>query len=231
MERIVKEKMKLEEAYYMLKQKENIPFKSLFTSKQLADIKINKGKTGQLLEIALGLTTSNDISDFADGELKSNKCDQWGNPKETIGITQIATYIDEMLIDLPFRQTNLYEKIRNILYVPVKKEGEPEEWMFLPCIHIDLEEIGKYRDISIQLEEDYYHICQQLKKQIEYSKDGFIHTTNGKYIQIRCKDAKDRNGNYHPIYSDIYDRYISNKNHAFYFKKEFIQKVRSCSIS
>lgn len=219
-------KLKLEEAYELLKKKENIPFSQLFSKSQIATILKNKGRTGQLLELALGMELSSDTSDFIDGELKTNKCDRFGNPKETVFITQIASYIDEMLIDLPFRETNLYEKIRNILYVPVMKEGNPEEWMFLPCIHIDLEADGKFRDIQKQLEDDYYNICQQLENHIITSEDGYIHTSNGKYIQIRCKDTKDITGSYHPIYSEIYDRYISNKNHAFYFKKEFIKKVR-----
>lgn len=72
-----------------------------------------------------------------------------------------------------------------------------------------------------QLKEDYYSICKQLGEHIETSADGFIHTSNGKYIQIRSKDSKP----YFPIYSDKYAKHISNKNHDFYFKKDFMKYI------
>lgn len=220
-------KLSLQEAYAKLKKMEGIPFGMLFSHAQLATIQKNKGKTGQLLEMALGMNSSNSNLDFSDGELKSNKCDKNGKPKETIFITQICTCIDDLFLKLHFQETNLYEKIRNILYVPVMKEGEPEAWQFLPCIHIDLEN-PIYIGIRRQLEEDYYHICAIIQEQVENTAEGFIGTANGKYIQIRCKDFKKEEGSYSPIYSELYGRYISNKNHAFYFKKQFIAAVNHC---
>lgn len=98
--------------------------------------------------------------------------------------------------------------------------------MFLDAIHIDLSkpEFAPLMDIW---HEDYYSICRQLKKHIETSADEYIHTSNGKHIQVRSKDSKDpRTGYYHPIYSQIYGRYVSNKNHAFYFQKQFVYDIR-----
>lgn len=220
--------MKLEEAYSILKQMQYIPFGKLFTQKELAYINKNKGQTGQLLELALGLSSSNANLDFADGELKTNKCDTNGKPKETIFITQICKCIDDLFLKKHFQEMNLYEKIRNILYVPVMKEGNPKDWMFLPSVHIELEKPA-YIGIRKQLEDDYYNICQQLEDQVLTSQNGWIGTANGTYLQIRCKDFKGENGNYNPIYSELYGRYISNKNHAFYFKKQFIQAIRACN--
>lgn len=91
---------------------------------------VNKGKTGQLLELALGMHLSSTNLDFEDGELKTNKCDAYGNPKETVFITQISSVIDELINQRPFEDTHLYEKISNILYVPVCKDGDPRTWMF-----------------------------------------------------------------------------------------------------
>ncbi len=108
-----------------------------------------------------------------------------------------------------------------MLYVPVCKVGDPHNWMFLDAIHIDLSK----REFSSLLDiwrDDYYSICKQLKEHIETSKDGFIHTSNGRHIQVRSKDSKP----YHPIYSKIYGRYVSNKNHAFYFQKQFVKDIR-----
>ena len=53
--------------------------------------------------------------DFEDGELKTNKCDASGKPKETVFITQIAGVIDELIEEKTFEETHLYEKINNIL--------------------------------------------------------------------------------------------------------------------
>lgn len=213
--------MKLYEAEEKLNKLVGVRFSELFTNDELQYIKINKGRTGQLLELSLDMKLSNTNRDFEDGELKSNKCSSSGKPLETIFITQISGMFDDLITGLPFEQTSLYTKIDNILYVPVAKEGAPEEWFFLPSIHVDLSK-PEFGQLRAQLEADYYLICSILQEQIEYGDDGNIHTANGKYIQIRSKDSKP----YHPIYSNTYGRYISNKNHAFYFKKDFVYEIR-----
>lgn len=72
--------MKLEEAKQKLDKLVGIPFNMLFSFDDLQTIILNKGKTGQLLELALGFHLSNTNLDFEDGELKSNKCDINGSP-------------------------------------------------------------------------------------------------------------------------------------------------------
>ena len=216
--------MKLEEACNRFNKLAGIRFGELFSPSDMNMIIINKGKTGQLLELSLGMHLSSTNLDFEDGELKTNKCDSLGNPRETVFITQISSVIDELIQERPFEQTHLYEKISNILYVPVCKDGDPRNWMFLPSIHIDLSS-PRYRDLRNIWRADYYSICKQLKHHIETSADGFIHTSNGQHIQVRSKDSQP----YHPIYSETYGRYVSNKNHAFYFQKQFVYDVRKMS--
>lgn len=213
--------MKLNEAEKKLNSIANVKFKQLFNEEELQSIIINKGKTGQLLELALGMKLSNTNRDFEDGELKTNKCDENGKPLETIFITQISSMIDSLLQNKQFEETSLYEKIDNILYVPVCKKGSPADWFFLESIHIDLNE-EKFAHVKEQLRDDYYKICNLLKHKIETSEDGFIHTSNGMLIQVRSKDSKP----YHPIHSELYGREVSNKNHAFYFKKDFVYEIR-----
>ena len=214
--------MKLAEAHQRLQKLECRKFSTLFSQEDLQTITRNKGRTGQLLELALGLHNSNTNLDFEDGELKSNKCDETGKPLETVCITQISSHIDELIEEKPFEQTHLYEKIKNILYVPVNKSGDPGEWMFLPSIHIDLR-LPQYVGLFQIWQEDYYSICEKLRHHIETNPDGCIHTSSGKYIQVRSKDSQP----YHPIYSKHYGRNISNKNYAFYFRTEFIKKLNS----
>ena len=213
--------MKLEEAHQCFQELTGKKFSTLFSHADLQTIILNKGKSGQLLELALGLHNSNTNLDFEDGELKSNKCNEMGKPLETVFITQISSHIDELIEEEPFEQTHLYEKIKNILYVPVNKIGDPGEWMFLPSIHIDLR-LPQYVGLFQIWQEDYYSICEQLRHHIETSPDGYIHTSNGNHIQVRSKDSKP----YNPIYSKYYERYISNKNHAFYFRKQFVYYIK-----
>ena len=209
--------MKLKEAQEKIIKLCNIPFSEIFNETDFETIKRNKGKTGQLLELALGKKLDSFNIDFEDGELKSNKCDQNGTPLETVFITQISSVIDELLEEKKFEETHLYEKISNMLYVPVCKVGDPHDWMFLDAIHIDLSD-DRFSSLLAIWRDDYYSICKQLKAHIETSADGFIHTSNGRHIQIRSKDSKP----YHPIYSSTYGRYVSNKNHAFYFQRQFV---------
>lgn len=216
--------MKLKEAQEKILTICNIPFSELFDEEDFPMIIKNKGKVGQLLEMALGKKLDSCNLDFEDGELKSNKCDASGKPLETVFITQISRVIDELLEEKPFEETHLYEKISNILYVPVCKMGDPLEWMFLDAIHIDLSN-PRFSSLLKTWENDYYSICRQLKNHIETSCDGYIHTSNGTHIQVRSKDLKP----YHPIYSEIYGRNVSNKNHAFYFQKQFVYDIRKMS--
>lgn len=76
--------MKLQEACDKLNDLAGIKFRDLFSLADMEQIVINKGKTGQLLELSLGMSLSSSNLDFEDGELKTNKCDVNGNPRETV---------------------------------------------------------------------------------------------------------------------------------------------------
>lgn len=102
--------MRLEEANIRFNSIAMRRFGDLFSPADLEIIRINKGKTGQLLELALGMHLSCANLDFDDGELKTNKCDACGNPRETVFITQISSIIDELIQNVPFEVTHLYEK-------------------------------------------------------------------------------------------------------------------------
>ena len=94
--------------------------------------------------------------------------------------------------------------------------------MYLAPIQVDLS-LPKYYELAQQLEADYYNICDQLNQQLSESSRATLHTASGEFIQIRTKDSKP----YHPIYSNIYGREISDKNRAFYFKKDFMKYITS----
>ena len=212
--------MKLEEAKIIIENVANKPLGTLINNEtEFSDIVTNKGKTGQLLEkVILCQKLSSALHDFEDGELKTNKCKSDGTPEETIAITQISTDIDNLIQNIPFETSRLAQKIKNILYVGIVKEGDAHNWQFLSPIHIDFSQ-EKFQNIWHQLTEDYNNICKKIKQDIE--TNGEISTSNGCYIQIRTKDSTP----YHPIFSNIYNKYVSNKNYAFYFKKNFIKDI------
>ena len=62
--------MKLEEANNRLNRLTGIRFGQLFSPEDMRMIIVNKGRTGQLLEISLGMHLSSTTLDFEDGELK-----------------------------------------------------------------------------------------------------------------------------------------------------------------
>ncbi len=209
--------MKIKEALPQLNKCVGIKFGDLFSDLTL-DLRINQGNVGQLILLKIGLNLDSALTDFEDGELKTNKSNSYELPKETMFITQISQQIDSLVSDnpIPFLKSNLYKKIKRLVFLPVCKDpNDIKDWFFVSVVDCNLE---AEKDLRDKLEKDYYEICNKLRWNIENSDDGYIHTSNGDLIQVRSKDTKP----YRPIFSNTYNRNISNKNHAFYFKKEFM---------
>ena len=210
--------MKLNEALPLLETACGKTFGELFAGHP-EDLRTNKGHVGQLLLKYIGLKLDSNLRDFEDGELKTNKALPNSSPLETMFITQVSQQIDTLVGDNPvrFEDSNLFTKIRNLVYLPVVKEAKSTaDWYYTKCIPVEVQ-LGSA--LFQKLKSDYEQICIGLKNHINTSGDGFIHTTNGPhYIQVRSKDAKP----YRPIYSRTFKRAISDKNHAFYFMKSFM---------
>jgi DNA mismatch repair protein MutH len=99
--------VKLDDSKNTLDSLINKPLGDWMTKEHLQGVIINKGKISQLLELALGLNNTSRTLDFEDGELKINKCDRLGSPKETMFITQVLSIIDELLSSKNFYDTRL----------------------------------------------------------------------------------------------------------------------------
>lgn len=220
--------MKLEDVFSKLPALYNKKFGDLKLQEDISGFTINKGNTGQFLQQLLDMPNNSNLTDFSDGELKTNKSHANGMPRETMFITQISKDFDSLFFE-NLKTNRLLDKIDNLLYLPVVKPdgSSPEEWYFLPARHIDSEQNQALKEIYLQ---DFLDIKQQILEHLHSSKDGYIHTSNGKYIQIRSKDSKRADGNYNPIYSDFLGREVSNKNHAFYFKTDFMKAIQSGEI-
>jgi len=211
--------MKLDEAMPLLERACGKRFGELFVGHP-EDLRTNKGHAGQLLLTYIGLKLDCNLCDFDDGELKTNKALPNGEPLETMWITQILGDIDNLVgaSPTPFRNSRLYTKIRNLVYLPVvKQSSNPADWYFVKCIRVRADEGSELYE---KYQQDYEFICSKLTSDIEHGSDSFIHTSSGpNYIQVRSKDSKP----YKPIFSKKYGRLVSNKNHGFYFMKSFMR--------
>jgi len=181
---------------------------------------INKGSAGQILEEAIGLRLSSDLLDFSDGELKTNKFLK-GKPAETVAITQLGHVIPEILNNTPWEKTSVARKIGSFILLPVHKDSSnPEDWTYGKAVHVNS------KDFPIQyskLGEDYKYVSEKIRSTV--LAKGELHTFNGpyEYLQIRSKDSKRPDGTYNPI--TVNGRQISNKNYAFYFRKDFLESI------
>jgi len=131
--------MKVKEALPLLENVCSKRFGELFMGHP-EDLRTNKGNVGQLLLLYIGLKLDCNLCDFEDGELKTNKALPNGQPLETIFITQISRIIDTLIGENPlsFEESNLYKKIRNIVYLPVVKQSENvADWYFVRVLNIN----------------------------------------------------------------------------------------------
>ena len=218
--------MKMDEALPLLRECVGAKFGDLFSDLPENTVR-NKGEIGQMLLLKIGLKLDSALTDLEDGEIKTNKSDENGVSQETMFITQISNQIDTLLSvpPLPFEESNFYNKIRRLAFLPVCRESKNnKDWFFVSLYNVNL---SIQKELKNQLEEDYISICKKLRRHIEHSRDENIRTSSGQFIQNRTKDHKTKDSkSYHPIFSKTYGRLISNKNHAFYFRKEFMNYVR-----
>lgn len=206
--------MRLVDALPRLESLYKVRFSELF---EKCDMETDKGRVGKLLQGLLGMLHTGRLLDFDDGELKTNMSNPSGKPLETMYISQISKKIDFLLNRGAFRESWIYSKTRDLVYLPVVKEGNPPEWYFLFPIHVQIREGDQlFQQLSI----DFDNITRKMVLDVEEG-DGYLHTSSGEFIQIRTKDSKP----YFPIHSEKYGRYVSNKNFAFYFKKEFMTQL------
>ena len=164
----------------------------------------NKGVRGQLLELALGIPNSSKLTDLVDGELKSF------TKGESVAVTQLRHTLPEIFNNTPFNQSKLGIKISRTLYVAFDRQNN-----FLGT--------ATHTKTNPLIEGDYQYICEIIRHRIN---NGLLLTTitglNG-VLQIRTKDGKDRNGNYHPIKWE--GKEISNKGFAFYLTGRYAKTI------
>ena len=159
----------------------------------------NKGDRGQLLELALGIPNSSNLTDMVDGELKTY------TRGESIAVTQLNHCIPEILKGVSFNDSKVGRKLERTLYVGFDSNNN-----FLGFVETNqTTDKEHYR----QLEEDYNFICDKIRtayqlkielNQLEgqpinrKGKLSYTITGKNKLLQIRTKASKNSKGEYVP---------------------------------
>ena len=167
----------------------------------------NKGGRGQLLELALGIPNSSKLTDLVDGELKSF------TKGESIAVTQLRHTLTEVFNKTPFSQSKLGIKISRTLYVAFDRNNN----------FLGTATQTPTNNPTVLIEGDYQYICEIIRHRVANGLPLQTITGLNKVLQIRTKDSKDRNGNYHPIIWE--GKEISNKGYAFYLTGRYAKGI------
>ena len=160
----------------------------------------NKGVRGQLLELALGIPNSSKLTDLVDGELKSY------TKGESVAVTQLRHTLTEVFNNTPFNKSKLGIKISRTLYVAFDRQNN-----FLGT--------ATHTKTNPLIEEDYNDICDFIRN----TKTLKTFTGRNGILQIRTKDSKTANGNYHPI--TWKGQTLSDKGFAFYLTGRYAKTI------
>ena len=166
--------------------------------------KTNKGKRGQLLELALGIANTSKLTDCVDGELKSF------TQGESIAVTQLKHILPQIFANIPIYRTKLGIKTQQTLFGGFDRDNN-----FIGSTTLTPESDPKHFE---QLEQDFHDICDAILTAYYDKKE--LHTVTGRngLLQIRTKDSKYK-GKYHPIIWK--GQQLSDKGFAFYLTGKF----------
>lgn len=170
---------------------------------------LNKGSRGQLLEVALGVPNSSDLTDLADGEIKTFTVG------ESIAVTQIKHCLSEIIEDsVSFSDSKVGEKLKQTIYVGFTRSND-----YVGTAVLNQETHPEHYK---ELEEDYNFICDAIRTAFENETE--LQTVTGPHnlLQIRTKDSK-VNGKYHPV--NFCGVELKNKGMAFYLTGRFGKEV------
>jgi len=210
--------MKIEEGWERVQKIIGLKVSDYVPEQYITQMRINKGRAGQLIEKAIDLPSNTRLKDFEDGDLKSYKAKSDGTPMETMAIHQLShEEIDFMIERKPYEESLIHIKIERLIVLGICKEAQdPADWEIV-CGHLVDCRIGT--EWFLKLKDSYNQINDVFIQHLT-SGDGMFHTSSGDYMQIRTKDSKP----YNPRYSSILGRDVCNKRIAFYFQKTFMKE-------
>ena len=169
----------------------------------------NKGSRGQLLEIALGVPNSSDLTDLADGEIKTFTIG------ESIAVTQIKHCLSEIIEDsVTFSDSKVGEKLKQTIYVGFTRSND-----YVGTTVLNQETHPEHYK---ELEEDFNFICDEIRTAFETETELNTVTGPNNLLQIRTKASK-TNGRYVPLtFAGVT---LKDKGMAFYLTGRFGKEV------
>jgi len=165
----------------------------------------NKGSRGQLLELALGVPNSSNLTDLTDGEIKTFTVG------ESIAVTQLKHCLTEIIEDnVSFNDSKLGQKMRQTIYVGFTRDND--------YVGTEILNEQTHQAHYQELEEDFNFICDAIRNTFE--NDTTLSTITGpnKLLQIRTKASK-TNGKYVPLM--FANHQLKDKGMAFYLTGAF----------
>jgi DNA mismatch repair protein MutH len=169
----------------------------------------NKGDRGQLLELALGVANSSDLTDLVDGEIKSF------TQGESIAVTQLKHCLAEIIEEkVSFKESKVGEKLKQAIYVGFTRTND-----YIGTEIVNEENASTHYQ---ELAEDYDYICNNIRQAFE--TDSTLATVTGpnKLLQIRTKASK-TNGQYVPLCYAGHQ--LKDKGMAFYLTGGFGKEI------
>ena len=165
----------------------------------------NKGGRGQLLELALGVPNSSNLTDLTDGEIKTFTVG------ESIAVTQLKHCLTEIIEDgVSFKDSKLGQKMKQTIYVGFTRDND---YVGTEILNEETHE-AHYQE----LEEDFNFICDAIRN--TFDNDETLSTITGpnNLLQIRTKASK-TNGKYVPLM--FAGHQLKDKGMAFYLTGAF----------
>ena len=169
----------------------------------------NKGSRGQLLEIALGVPNSSDLTDLADGEIKTFTIG------ESIAVTQLKHCLSEIIEDcVSFHDSKVGAKLKQTVYVGFTRAND----------YVGTEVLNEetHPEHYQELAEDYNFICDTIRAKFNAGEQLTTITGPHNLLQIRTKASK-TNGAYVPLTFAGFT--LKDKGMAFYLCSRFGKEV------
>ena len=170
----------------------------------------NKGARGQLLEIALGVPNSSDLTDLADGEIKTFTVG------ESIAVTQLKHCLSEIIEDrVSFAKSKVGAKLKQTIYVGFTRAND----------YVGTEVLNEETHALhyLELREDFDYISAEIRVAFDEGREISTITGPNKLLQIRTKASKSSNGKYTPLM--FAGQQLKDKGMAFYLCGRFGKEV------
>jgi len=166
-----------------------------YEGKKVVDVldnisKRNKGSVGTEFEKKIGIPNSSKRCDYRDnGDCKTLKFLK-NYPAECCDIIMLQEILHEAMNNVSFYDSAVYEKIQQVHFAPINKDGEIDEWTFGENFVISKD---THSALYNQMEKDYNHITERIRTLVNSGQHISASNVNQrsavKILEIRPKGA------------------------------------------